>query len=153
MVKKNTAMVAVAKGLGQGQPWEEKSQREKSCHPAIINNSSAASNPVFPSRLTSPPSPTSSLVCFSTSEESDDDTGRRDEWFELLLSVVSRLAEQDSWRPRGITEAARKWKMLKPLRHFGHLSSQTGAFITKSGTKADGEGERWGHEGLEPINN
>lgn len=91
-------MVEKNKGQHLRQPWEKKNpQREKSCHPAIIHNSSVTSNPVFPSRRTTPPSPTLSLVCFPTSEESDDDTERRQvafcflelfQWFAELLETV-----------------------------------------------------------------
>lgn len=86
-------MVEKNKGQHLRQPWEKKNpQREKSCHPAIIHSSSVTSNPVFPSRRTTPPSPTLSLVCFPTSEESDDDTERRRVVFCFLehVSVVCR---------------------------------------------------------------
>lgn len=96
-------MVEKNKGQHLRQPWEKKNpQREKSCHPDIIHNSSVTSNPVFPSMPDHstlphppPPSPTLSLVCFPTSEESDDDTERRRVSF-CTGTCFSGL--QSSWR-------------------------------------------------------
>lgn len=155
--------LAIANGMNPKQHWEKKRLREKSCHSAVINNSSVTSKSAFPFRLTAPSSPPPPPLCVFPCHMIQMMREWMVCWSNIcLFQFFDSFPNRFCWNKKDKTvsevflvlkspdfDGEILSRSLSTIWASGHLSSQTKAFISKSCNKEDGKGE--GGEGVRGV--